>query len=463
MKLNIKRIAGTALLMVVLASCQENEFGTVDLTVSDTDTWENITAQYTFNHPCAMYNDADFTRVKNMLDNGSAPLVVKTEFEALKVSKYGASNYTPHPVKVMKRGTANDGNDDADEDATAAYQTAMLWKLTGDSKYANTSIGILNAWAKECEGFDPSGNANQMLSAGIQGYTFANAAEIMQTYKDWKDSDKMAFKEWIVKIFAEKNRQFMDFHWSRQYMNCDDHYWSNWDLVNMCSYLSIGILTENNDMVNYVVNYFYNGAGNGCINKLIRGIHTDPLGTGETICQNQESGRDQGHSLMSVMVTANLCQMAYTLYKDNKTVPELDFFAVKENVVLKMAEYVALCNLKSGNDASNATGSWLIDAEKMPFTEFRYCINCICPDKNHGAVQNVVNLDEEHGRGETRPGWEILYMHYTKEKALSNGYIYCQKFADKLRPEYGPDGQHYESVGGKYDQLGWGTLMLYRE
>lgn len=451
-----------ALLCAVFVSCRENEFGTVDLTLPG-DTWEDITAEYAYPHPCAMYNDADFARVKKMLDENTASPVVEEEFEALKSSRFTVVGYQPTPVEYMKRGTSADVNDDADEDAVAAYQTALLWKLTGEESYAETSVNILNAWADKCKGLDPSGNANQMLTAGIQGYTFANAAEIMQTYAGWQDKDISDFKKWMVDVWAVKNRQFMDYHWSKTNTTCKDHYWSNWDLVNMCSYLAIGILTENDEMVNYVVNYFYNGIGNGCIDNLVRGTHTDPLGTGETICQNQESGRDQGHSLMSVMVTANLCQMAYTFYQANKEVQALDFFSAKDNAVLKMAEYVALCNLKDGSDNKNLNGSWLVGAAKMPFTEFKYCVDCTCKDKNHSAIQTVVNLDEDHGRGEVRPGWEILYMHYARIKGLSNGYAYTKKFADKIRPECGPGDDRYLSVGGQYDQLGWGTLMLYQE
>lgn len=107
---------------------------------------------------------------------------------------------------------------------------------------------------------------------------------------------------------CQKNLDFLEKHGGQ----CGDHYWSNWDLVSLSSYLAIGILTEKDDMVNYVVNYFYNGVGNGYIGKLIRGTFTDPLGSGEGIAQNQESGRDQGHAMMTVAVAANLCQMAYT-------------------------------------------------------------------------------------------------------------------------------------------------------
>ena len=110
----------------------------------------------------------------------------------------------------------------------------------------------------------------------VAGYTFANAAEIMQTYEGWSANDIADFKTWIVNVFASKNKDFLDNHQGTN--NCSLHYWSNWDLVNMCSYLAIGILTENNDMVNFVVNYFYSGVGNGCISNLIQAclLYTSP-------------------------------------------------------------------------------------------------------------------------------------------------------------------------------------------
>ena len=74
-------------------------------------------------------------------------------------------------------------------DASAAYQMALLWKLTGNVDYANASIKVMNDWADKCKGIT-SNDANQTLAAGVQGYTFANAAEIMQTYNNWTDKDK---------------------------------------------------------------------------------------------------------------------------------------------------------------------------------------------------------------------------------------------------------------------------------
>lgn len=166
--------------------------------------------------------------------------------------------------------------------------------------------------------------------------------------------------------------------------------------------------------------------------------------------------------MMSVAVTGNLCQMAYTLFQCNPSVPELDFFAAKDNAVMKMGEYTALLNLRDGNDQLNTSGSWWVKASDMPFNEYKYCVDCACKDKNHSAVHTVVADDS--GRGKLRPGWEIYYNHYAKIKKLNGGYKYARLVADKMRPEGGVDGNsRYGTNSGAFDQLGWGTLMLYRE
>lgn len=449
-------------------SCMENEHGIVDLTMPDDDGQEEVyvpvSAQYTYQHPCAMFNQADFDRVKKSLDDATAPQAVKDEFTLLKNSRYTVLPYTPSPLEYIVRGDGtgitSDGKEhyqEAMNDAAAAYQMALLWKLTGDTRYADNSVRVMNEWAAQCKGIRANDN-NKFLAAGAQGYTFANAAEIMRNYEGWQAADFRAFQIWMVDVFASMNRDFMDNHGG----NCDDHYWSNWDLVNMCSYLAIGILTENNDMVNYVVNYFYDGVGNGCIKKLVQGTFDDPLGSGELIAQNQESGRDQGHAMMSVAVTANLCQMAYTLLQCNSTVSQLDFFAAHDNLMMQMGEYTALFNLRDGSDQLNQGGNWLVEATRMPFNEYRYCVDCSCKDKNHSAVHTSAANDS--GRGKLRPGWEIYYNHYAKIKKLGSGYTYAQKAAEKMRPEGGVDGNsRYGTNSGAFDQLGWGTLMLYRE
>ena len=86
MNKNIIKTIGLALLIAVQTSCRENEFGVVDLTLPE-GVYVPVEAEYTYNHPCAMFNQADFDRVKNMLDDGTAPQKVKDEFENLKMTE----------------------------------------------------------------------------------------------------------------------------------------------------------------------------------------------------------------------------------------------------------------------------------------------------------------------------------------------------------------------------------------
>lgn len=458
-------IAGLAAFMLLPTSCMENEFGSVDLTMPDTPTTPDVNATYTFNHPCAMYTADDFARVKAELDGNTIPEVSQA-FAALKASPYSSLSRMPEPQELIVRGDPKGTGIDKENyayamrDAAAAYQTALIWKLSGDEAYAKKSIEIMNAWALKCKKIT-SNDANQVLAAGAQGYTFACAAEMMLGYSGWNAGDVAKYKQWMLDVFAPKNKDFLE---HKDANTCAKHYWSNWDLVNMCSYMAIGILTENSDMVNYVVNYFYKGQGNGCINYLITGdFLQDPLGSGEMLAQDQESGRDQGHAQMSTMVTANLAQMAYSLYEQNKLNAEaakLDFFAANDNALLKLGEYVALSNLRNGSDNANKEGQWLVSATKMPFNKLEYCVGCSCRDKNHSAVHT--SLADDSGRGSVRPGWEIFYNHYAKVKGLSSGFIYVKQMADKMRPECGPGDSRYGNNSGAFDQLGWSTLMLYR-
>ena len=450
-------------------SCQENEYGTVDLTLPENpDKWTDVNAVYDFSNMAGLYTEADFQRVKAALDGGTAPQAVKDEFQNLKNSSLAMKSRTATTHEQIVRGDPAGTKEgvqnyaDAMRDAGAAYQMAMLWRLTGDDAYAATASKMLLDWAAACKEIT-SNDADFNLAAGAQGYTFATAGQMLMAYAGWTDAQKNTFKTWMKSVFGQANRKFLDEHaigtsFKNSHKNVDEslwheHYWSNWDMVNLASYLAIGILCEDNDMVNYVVNYFHNGKGNGAIKKLIRGTHTDPLGTGETICQNQESGRDQGHAQMSMAVCAHLCQMAYSLYQQNKTVEALDFFAANDNAVLHMAEYVALSNLRQGTDNKNAEGQFIVTAQQMPFAEYHHC-----PGASNATDDNLHTQLSETDRGGARPGWEIIVAHY------SSGNVYSKRMADKIRPEggAGEPANRYGNNSGAYDQIGWNTLMLYK-
>ena len=105
MKKNLIFALGLSLITGFTACSSEIEDGTTDI-----DSWEmpyeEVVAKYTYTHPCAMFNEADFTRVKTMLDNGSAPQAVKDEFNLLKSSQFTNVTYTPSPTEKIVRGDA---------------------------------------------------------------------------------------------------------------------------------------------------------------------------------------------------------------------------------------------------------------------------------------------------------------------------------------------------------------------
>ncbi len=458
---NCMVIVAAFFVTLTASSCQENEYGSVDL--SGYQPSVKPSEGIVYNHPIALYTKDDFARVKASLAEGTAPAEVLAEFNNLKTNTYTNGDYgvTVHAHEQIVRGDptgtieGRENYGDAMRDAAAAYQFGLLWQITGDAQYAQKGVKILNEWALKCKAVT-SNDSNNMLAAGAQGFTFALAGEELRDYEGWSESDFAVFCNWMVEVFSTKNYSFLMNH---NGVTCGaGHYWSNWDLVNLCSYFQIGILTENDDMINFVVEYFArSGVGNGNINKLVLAEHDDPLGSGEKICQGQESGRDQGHASMAMAVAAQLCQSAWSLYQSNPTYTDLDFFSLNNNAILKMAEFIALTNLKGGTDNANAEGNWIIDAARIPWTTVGpWCSG----GSNHEASTADEQFADDKGRGAPRPGWEIIYQHYKSQGV--NAYRYSEMFANKLRPEGGSGDIRYGSNSGAFDQIGWGTLMLYK-
>ena len=447
-------------------ACQKNDYGTVDLSKYTPEP----EVKFTYKHPCALYSAADFARVKAAIAAGSLSAVQKAEYEALQQSNYVIGDYgvVTHAHEQIVRGDAKGTKEgvenygDAMKDAAAAYQFGLLWQLTGKTEYAEKGVKILKAWVSTCKEVTANDN-NFYLAAGAQGYTFALAGEELRDYSGWSESEFTEYKNWMLSVFADKNYKFLQLHGSS---NCGSpkHYMSNWDLVNLCSYLQIGILTENDDIVKFCTNYFTKtGDGLGALPNIQQATYdfTLPDGSKEKVTQAQESGRDQGHATMAIVVAAHLAQSAWALYEDNPTITDLDYFSVDNNALLRMAEYNALANLKSGTHAditiSGGTGvqggDWLYTVAQIPFT----VAGPWCSNTSHEAGKTQNGFGEKD-RGQLRPGYEIFYKHY---KDVAGSY-FVKKYAEVQRPECGAGDSRYGSNSGAFDQIGWGTLMLYQ-
>lgn len=408
----------------------------------------------TFDHPCAYVNAEDIERVRAHVAAADASDPVYAAWQAFCSSEWAQETVKPDALSTIVRGDpAGTGVDKenyivCDRQAAAAFQLALRWKISGDGKYAEASRAILNEWASVAKTITANDN-NQYLLAGFQGYTFANAAELLRDYEGWTSSEQDKFKAWLKELWYAKNYWFIENHGGPNV--CDLHYWSNWELCNLASILSIGAYLEDADLVNYVNRQFLYGKGSGALKNLVPfNPIADPDGKSAAIAQCMESGRDQGHATLCVSLTAELCRMAQNL--------GLDFWGAEQGRVLAFFEYEAKYNVKQNGVFITTT---------MPFSEYRYCVDCSCSNHSHGAVHTTVSAD---GRGKERPGWDLIYAHYAKERKLSpDSCYYTRLFAEQLRYRDGKltgDGgagdPRYGSASGAYDQLGWGTLLFYQ-
>jgi hypothetical protein len=211
----------------------------------------------------------------------------------------------------------------------------------------------------------------------------------------------------ISEVFLPINQDFLKRHNNTPI----NHYWANWDLCNLASLMAIGVLCDEQSLYDEAVRYFKTGQGNGAIRQAIYYLHPGGLG------QWQESGRDQGHTVMGIGLMGAICEMAWKQGDD--------LYGCDSNRFLAGCEYVAKYNL----------------GEEVPFKAYTF-------DKGTQAVIS------DTARGNLRPVWELVYNHYVKRKGLAAPYT--TKMAEKVRPEGG--GGDYGPNSSGFDQLGYGTL-----
>ncbi len=318
--------------------------------------------------------------------------------------------YQPRPVEVVVRGrdklaTASENYRLLFRDIAAAYACALRWGISGDRDYGEKSIAIMNAWSAKLKHI--SGSTDADLAAGLYGYEFANAAEIMRSSKAWKPEDFARFQMMLLTVFLPVNQDFLKRHNNTKL----NHYWANWDLCNMASMMAIGVLCDRREIYDESVRYFKFGKGNGAIQNTVYYIHPGNLG------QWQESGRDQGHTVMGIGLVGAICEMAWKQGDG--------LYGYDNNRFLSGCEYVAKYNL----------------GQEVPFK----------PYTNDKGTQTVIS---PVARGNLRPVWELVYNHYVKRKGLPAPYTTAM--AEKVRPEGG--GGNYGPNSGGFDQLGYGTL-----
>ena len=396
-----------------------------------------------FIHPGALHTQADFDRIKAMLDAGDA--TITAAYNKLANNEYSQATVKTYPTeKIIRGGGSGENYMNAARGAAMAYQNALRWKIKGTKANADNAVTILNSWARTCKAV--GGDSNQSLAAGLYGYAFANAAELMRDYEGWNKEDFEAFKKWILDVWYPRSVDFLRRRHDTWGNGTPGHYWSNWGLCNAIALMSYGILCDDVFIYNQGVSFYEldqvgswkaertapidNDGLTEFIGNLVPAVAQDARGPYGYLGQMQESGRDQGHALMAAGLATDLCQIGWNQGDD--------LFSLKDNRLAAGLEFVAAYN--SGTD-------------DLPWTEYWY--HDVRTAYDNSWKQTAPNAG---GRGQFRPYWDRVIGHYEGVKGVSMNFAHLMR--DKEPIDNG--GGAYGQTSGGFDHMGFSTLTCYR-
>ena len=350
-----------------------------------------------FVHPGLMHTQADFVRMAQKYTSppwsGSWGLLIANPKVTL--------SYSSAPVPVIYRGRDVKQNfSRLVNECIAMYGLALRWKITGDAACAAKATSMLNGWVATLTSIE---GRDRALVAGPQGFELANIAEMLRDYSGFTDDHLLAVKAMLRTIFYPISHDLLSNHGGRYPLQIN----ANWYLFNMAAIMATGILCDDQALFDEAVTYFKTGNGNGCVMRAAYYMHPGYL------CQWQESGRDQVHTMDGIAAMAAVCEMAWH--------QGVDLYGYDNNRFLAGAEYSAKANVI-------ASGTTYYTVPYVPYQNGVYTWNTFSTIK----------------QGDATPCWALIYNHYVNRKGIAAPY--STKKALAIQPE------------GDWDFIGYGTL-----
>jgi hypothetical protein len=407
-----------------------------------------------FVHPGALHTWKDIKRVRHHVKAQDQPWY--RAWQHLESRPLAQTNWQPKPHPVLVRGTnatwppvPKENYVDAYRDAHSAYQLTLRWLIGGNTSYADHAVTILNSWGSQL--IDINGTEDKFLAAGLYGYQFANAAELLRAYNGWAEDDQATFGTMLKEVFAKYSRNFLEYH---NYKT--DFYYANWDLCNIACLMAVGIFNDDREMYDYAVDYWKNGVpglpdvvANGALPYFSIANFTE-LDTGKTLMQIQESGRDQGHSFLCIALLAVIGQQGWNQGRD--------LYSTFGNQILnRLVQIYTLAYFMCR----------LANSDLLPSAEYvaKYNVNQTVPYTPYESWEGLLEVVSPKGRAQRRPGYEAVYSYYAEFKGMSASWskAYIDYVNEGIDANVEGGGGDYGPNSGGFDSFGHGTLMFRRK
>ncbi len=399
-----------------------------------------------FVHPGGLHTQADFDRIKQQLADGNTK--VTAAYNVLKSAEFAQSTCSTYPVETIVRGGSGGQNYiNAARGAAIAYQNGLRWKIEGTEANAKHAVDVLMAWARTTKLV--TGDSNYALAAGLYGYEFAQAAELVRDYEGWSHDDFETFKQWMLEVWYPSCIGFLrgrNGTWenSGKWWQAPGHYWSNWGLCNALAVVSIGVLCDDVYIYNQGMSYMkYDQVGTFTdprtsdpilndgltefLGNLVVTTSQSELETGAygKLGQMNESGRDTGHAAMAAGLAVDIAHQAWNQGDD--------LFAYMDHRLAAGIEYIA---------------AQTQSVEGLPWTNYKYGTNGIYYTDSRCWTMTGPALGAQ-----MRPYWGTVIGIYEGVKGVR------MPFSEKAYNEMGIDAGGMGSTSGGYDHLGYSVLM----
>lgn len=443
-------------------------------------------AERKFVHPGLSYTQGQLDRMKAMVEAKVEPYY--TTFQNLKNSEYTSLSRI-----VVDRGTQiKEGqfNGTVGIDGRCAHDLALLWKLTGDRRYADKAVEYLNAnnhyTNTSARGTGPLDNGKVNL--------LIEAAELMRDYDGWDPAEQQKFKDMLTYPYYSNTEDVCAkyIHWTDDSKNGITFYWNifngdsgrhgNQGMFGMLAMLSMGVYLDNEIIYDRALRYISGLPHREDDLPYVAGppvLGKDPISSNEFMKtynvngrkneiedygydellqyyfypngQCQESSRDQGHVMAGMHKFIEFAEIAWN--QGDR------FYSLLDNRLLKGIEFNLRYNLSFFKQYPDQPEPWepsgyTTDWDAVTFDNGMY----LQTRTRSGRWESVKPSPDVRGKVSNVGSRESAYAHYTVRAGESDeNTVWLRRARDYVMENYG-----YETWGAApswyYEWNGWGTL-----